>query len=164
MKPGPPPKGLKLLNDGRPSRQRRPLRTRPVLEVPEPRWSELLPGPDDAEVRAVAAQTWASMAKTLDDAGALSPHDLPLLCDYCVVVGRLVQIERRLSVEGLTLVGRDGGTIKHPLLATANAYRVAAKSAGDRLGVGVANRERMNLLPKPDEARNPFGPGWDLLD
>ena len=160
MKPGPKPK--LVVADDRPSRRRTPLATAPTVTLVEPAWQQLLPSPADAEVREVAANTWHTVTSSLDPVGALSPLDMDAVADYAVCVGRLWQAERRLSEDGITLTGRDGNMIRHPLWSSLNQLRAQARALGAVLGVGVGNRLSMTVrTDNRGGGHNPFDPDDD---
>lgn len=105
---------------------------KPVQTVPRaPSW---LSKPAKAEWRRQAAQ--------LTERGTLTPADLATLATFCAAVGRLVQAEAILAVDGLTVKNGDGVPTKHPAVAIASEASSLIKTLGAALGLSPASRRR----------------------
>lgn len=157
MRPGPAPKPPQLrLLEGNPSKRPIPTdtaatRVPPVAPV-EPRWAELLPGPDADRARRDARAEWRRVVPVLDRLGLLSAVDRTVLADYCLCWARVLECERALA-GGLMLevvkTGRDGAsyvdTVRHPLSTTVTDYRRAMRAYIAELGLSPSARGRLSL-------------------
>lgn len=89
--------------------------------------------------RQVAADEWARVVPALDAKGRLALVDRALLVDYCLVVARIDQGERALSIEGYWVAGERGAQ-KNPWATGLNQYRTQLKSYLAELGLSPGSR------------------------
>lgn len=132
----------------------------------EPDWAVLLPGDSQAAVRRDAGDEWSRVVPVLDGLGMLVTLDRALLVDYCMVWARMLECERRLSVEGLVVevhrLDRDGNVVRtlvrrNPYSTSLREYRTMFRGYLCELGLGPSSRGRISV-PGP-AARS----GSDLL-
>lgn len=158
--PGPKPKppALRLL-EGNPGKRPVPTDTAATavkLEAPpEPDWSELLPGrkAEAKRLRRDAAAAWANTVPELERLGLLARVDEAVLVDYAVCRARILELERDLARNGMTLpvekVGRDGASytdlIRNPASVSLPAYRNQLKAYIGELGLSPSARGRLTV-------------------
>ena len=93
---------------------------------------------------------WRRVAPVLADLGMLTQADLPAARDLVTVITRLAECERLIEEKGILIPGaRDGGLVKNPAIAAANAYRQALYKWASKFGLTPADR---NGLSVPGEA------------
>lgn len=109
---------LQVVREGNPGR--RPLEPGLVLaaseDLAEPDWQEAFPPVRGDAVqlelnrraREVARREWRRVVPVLHFTAGLAEVDKHLLHDYCVVVARIDQCERNLSIRGLLIQGERG--------------------------------------------------------
>lgn len=132
----------------------------PPAEFPEPDWVEVFSdseaSPDMVEFcREQASKTWQRTVPSLRVAVGLGDVDHDLVLDYCICVARLWWCERRLSVEGLVLEGRQAGLVRNPLTTIATQYRAQLKTYIRELGLSPLARTGVPQKPG-DDSDDPF--------
>jgi P27 family predicted phage terminase small subunit len=143
---------------GNPSKRPIPTTPKPPTQTPvEPDWAALVPGDDYEDVirlRETASAEWNRVVPVLDRLGLLTALDAPVLTDYALCWGRLVQCERALADDGLILetwlLDSDGRrvrstVVRNPLSVTAKEYRAQLRSYVSEFGLGPASRSRIHL-------------------
>lgn len=134
----------------------------PSAAPAEPRWEEWFPAPrakagEDAgerrrraaalaRCRAVARGEWRRVVPLLDQTGMLSSVDRQVLVELCVVVARVDECERQLSVEGMTWRG-ERGMQRHGATIVVRQYRDQLKWLVGELGLSPAARQRLSGTP-----------------
>lgn len=84
--------------------------------------------------------------------GVLKQADCAVLAAYCVAVDMHRDAAERLEAEGLTIIGRDGGTVRNPLLMALTQSATAMMRAAAELGLTPTARVRL-AVPGADEPR-----------
>ena len=93
---------------------------------------------------------WRRVAPVLADLGLLTVADLPAARDLVTVIARLQQCEDLIEEKGILVAGaRDGGLVKNPAIAAANAYRQALYKWASKFGLTPADRSGLSV---PGEA------------
>lgn len=101
-----------------------------------------------------ARDVWAFVAGWLGD--VIEEGDIPLMSLYCETYAQFVAASKRIKSEGLTLQGRDGGVVRHPLCSVVAGYRASLIKLGTLLGLDPAARSRLRWAidevaePDPD--------------
>ncbi len=111
----------------------------------EPKWRDWIPG-DKAEpklLRKTCSETWRLVLPVLESAGVLSEIDRGAFTDLCLVTARLQQCERTLARDGLTIEGRQGSIVRHPLCTSAQQYRAQLRELYKQFLLTPAARARM---------------------
>ena len=182
-KPGPKPRPpLQVVREGNPGK--RPVREgvkMPLVEhLAEPDWEELFPPvrkptrpkTDDPEVlaewrrrvnaaegsdrcRARAQAEWRRVVPLLVRTAGLADVDRSIVVDYCVTVARLEECERRISLEGLVVMGQRG-ECRNPLTTVASQYRTQLKAYIGELGLSPSARGRIEPPGDDDDGDDPF--------
>ena len=102
-----------------------------------------------------ARAEWRRVVPLLVKTAGLSDVDRLVVQDYCVTVARLEECERRMSLDGLVVMGQRG-TCRHPLTSVAAQYRTQLKTYIGELGLSPSSRSRIEP-PGDDDGSNPFG-------
>ncbi|PSK96687.1 P27 family predicted phage terminase small subunit [Haloactinopolyspora alba] len=89
-----------------------------------------------------ASDEWRRVVPVLARAAGLGNVDMAVVVDYCVTVARLIECERRLSVEGLIVMGQRG-ECRNPLTTVATQYRTQLKAYIGELGLSPSSRGRI---------------------
>lgn len=152
----PKPPQLKVV-EGNPGKRAIPDAPQPQPKAPStPKWSKLLPGKANQSVRGEAQREWKRIVPVLDRLGLLSEIDGALLQDYVICWARLVDCERRISKDGMTVLSYRGGEKAHPLLTVANQYRQQLRFYVGELGLGPSSRGRLQIPGEPDDDQDLF--------
>lgn len=106
--------------------------------------------------RQVAGDEWNRVVPALDEKGRLALVDRALLIDYCVVVSRIDQGERALSIEGYWVAGERGAQ-KNPWATGLNQYRTQLKGYIAELGLSPGSRLTDNTGSQDDELHGNWG-------
>lgn len=150
------PVELRILQ-GNPAKRPIPKTPRPPTQTPvEPSWDRLVPGDfeDVIRVRETASEEWNRIVPVLDRLGLLTALEAPLLADYAICWGRLVQCERALAEDGLlvevTMLDKDGRPVRtsiarNPLSVTVKEYRSQLRAYAMEFGLGPASRSRIHV-------------------
>lgn len=177
-RPGPAKKPpLQVVREGNPGKRpvKDGVKLPPVSAFPEPDWSVYFPvgsgadDIDDAELRMLALSALSGSARSKDRAAAewrrvvpplsrsvgLADVDWTTVADYCVTVARLEECERRISVEGLIVMGQRG-TCRNPLTSVAAQYRTQLKTYIGELGLSPSARGSMTTKDPDGDDSDPF--------
>jgi P27 family predicted phage terminase small subunit len=150
------PVELRVLQ-GNPGKRPIPRTPRPPAQTPvEPDWNALAPGDfeDVIRLREVASAEWQRVVPVLSQLGLLTALDAPVLTDYALCWGRLVQCERALAADGLlvevAMLDKDGNPVRtsivrNPLSVTVKEYRAQLARYVAEFGLGPASRARIHL-------------------
>lgn len=148
---------LEVVREGNPGhRPAEPGLLLPLAELEEPDWTETFPvaeGPEAAEnerLRFVASREWNRVVPVLKNTAGLAAVDTAALHEYCVVVARIDQCERNLSVNGL-LMQTERGWTKNGAATIVSQYRATYK---------ILIRE-FGLTPSARRGITPVDPGND---
>lgn len=101
-----------------------------------------------------AKAEWTRIVPLLAKTAGLSDVDRLVVQDYCVTVARLEECERRISLDGLVVMGQRG-TCRHPLTSVAAQYRTQLKTYIGELGLSPSARGRLDP-PVGDDDDDPF--------
>lgn len=151
---------LQAVREGNPGKRR--LKDPVVLPpsaLAEPDWASLVIGRDreTLHTRGVARDLWRRVAPTLSRSAGLVGEQQETLADYCLTWARIVQGERALSREGVTLSGTTGGVVKNPWTTVLNQYRAHLRSLIGELGLSPAAATRITR-PESSDDDDPFDP------
>lgn len=105
-------------------------------------------GNPPAYLGAVAAEIWRDVVAAAP-AGLLQASDAPLMETYCTAAAIVREAAGILAREGLTTVGRNSDTVRHPagtIFSTASAAMLAAANA---LGLSPRGRARLGISTDP---------------
>lgn len=156
--PGPKPRPpLAVVREGNPGKRpvREGVKAPLAAEMAPPDWDALLPG--SAETAARAAGEWARVVPLLAVTAGLADVDRVIVQDYCLCVARLEECERRISLDGLVVMGQRG-ECRHPLTSVAAQYRTQLKTYIGELGLSPSARGRIEPPGVGDgDEGNPFG-------
>lgn len=108
-----------------------------------------------ARCRANAAREWRWVVPTLIRSAGLANVDRAVTADYCVTVARLAECERRMSLEGLIVMGQRG-ECRNPLTTVAAQYRTQLKTYIGELGLSPSARGRIEPPGDGDGEEDPF--------
>ena len=109
-----------------------------------------------ARARLVARRTWRRIVPSLGSIGLLADVDYDLLVDYCVVVARIDQAERDVTVRGMWTPG-ERGAMKNPSTTVLNQLRAQFRHYVGQLGLSPVARDAL----RPPEAVDDAGSPWD---
>jgi P27 family predicted phage terminase small subunit len=177
-RPGPAKKPpLQVVREGNPGKRpvQEGVKLPPVAAFPEPDWSVYFPETndpeaiEDAELRLLgvwaasgakrskerAAAEWRRVVPPLSRSVGLADVDWTTVADYCVTVARLEECERRISVEGLIVMGQRG-TCRNPLTSVAAQYRTQLKTYIGELGLSPSARGSMTTREPDGSDDDPF--------
>ena len=144
--PGPKPKptALKLLQ-GNPGHQKLPQ------NEPKPR-----PITPNAPVylNSVGIQRWNELLPELELIGTLTIVDGDILGRYCHGYQRLIEAEEYIAIEHVCERG-TGGQMLSPWVAERNRAFDDMGKAAAQLGIGAADRSRIEVKKPDDQAEDP---------
>lgn len=136
---------LRVLKGNDDGPQRRP---RPTPKPPScPTWM-----PVDGK------RAWKRLVPILDDLGILSTLDEGVLAGFCASYARMVEAEREVTRDGVTIEGYRGSRVKHPALQIVRDSRSTLLSFARELGLTPKARELLSMPLVDDD------PDDDLLD
>lgn len=142
----PKPAVLKII-EGNPGKRaiKEGVKTPPVAPT-QPDWKTVFTGTAKGigQLREDAKDEWERIVPVLDHIGLLSTIDSTLLIDYCVCWARLLECEREISRDGLTLE-TERGWVKHPCTTVGSGYRTQMKFYIGELGLSPSSRGRLEL-------------------
>jgi P27 family predicted phage terminase small subunit len=105
--------------------------------------------------RARAAAEWVRIVPLLTKTAGLADVDRSVVVDYCVTVARLEECERRISIEGLVVMGQRG-ECRNPLTTVASQYRTQLKAYIGELGLSPSSRGRLTPPGDDDDGDDAF--------
>lgn len=105
--------------------------------------------------RESAMLEWRRVVPILVRTAGLADVDRSIIIDYCVIQARLWECERRLSVEGLIVMGQRG-ECRNPLTTVATQYRTQLKAYIGELGLSPSSRGQMTPPGDDDDDGDPF--------
>jgi P27 family predicted phage terminase small subunit len=164
-KPGPRPRpSLQVVREGNPGK--RPIRQGvkvPPADLVEPDWSALFPSVrgnasltgESTRCRNLARAEWRRVVPVLKVSAGLTAVDLTVLTDYCVCVARIDQCERRLSRDGLLLLGERGWQ-KNGASTVVGQYRQQLARYIGELGLSPSARGRITPPDGDDDGEEIF--------
>jgi P27 family predicted phage terminase small subunit len=145
--PGPQPKptSLKVLQ-GNPGHQK--------LSKREPKPRPLTPDPPEY-LGMVGRRRWDELLPELEYRGTLTAVDGDALGQYCHGYERLIDAEKHLAEQGHVVERATGAPMLSPWAQERNrAWDDMAKAAA-QLGIGAANRTRIEVKQREHEAEDP---------
>jgi len=126
---------LKLLEGTeRASRKRRSPKPRPEIQKSPPSW---LPS--------WAKAFWRKYASQLVELGILTEADRPAFEELCLLYDRIRECHEILQRDGLTVEGRGGHQVKHPLVSVLNAAENQFRLLSSEFGLTPSSRGRLDL-------------------
>ncbi|MFF0746581.1 phage terminase small subunit P27 family [Streptomyces sp. NPDC004111] len=134
----------------RPDRNKEGVRFPPVDPV-EPRWADILPGPDPEVLRArkTAAELWGRLVPVLTYSAGLVDTQRETVTDYCVTWAWITMGNRALAREGVVIDG-DRGKVRNPWCTVLSQQRQHFRSLTGELGLTPASAQRI-AAPQPDD-------------
>lgn len=152
---------LEVVREGNPGhRPLEPGLLLPPAELTEPDWAEVFPvesGDQAAEnerLRFVAGREWNRVVPVLKHTAGLAAVDAAALHEYCVVVARIDQCERNLSVNGL-LMQTERGWTKNGAATIVSQYRATYKILIREFGLSPSARRGITPVEISDDS-DPF--------
>lgn len=152
---------LQVVREGNPGhRPVEPGLLLPPAELEEPDWADTFPvasgdgEPENARCRLVASREWNRVVPVLKYTAGLAAVDFAALHEYCVVVARIDQCERSLSVEGL-LMQTERGWTKNGAATIASQYRAQYKILLREFGLSPSARRSLSPVEASDDS-DPF--------
>lgn len=146
--------------EGNPSKRplREGLKVKPGAPV-EPDWTSLFPvesedgrAKEDAELcRLHATGIWNTIVPALEMAAALSVADSFIMEEFCPVMARIRVYERRISLEGGAIEGRQKSWVRHPLQSSVTSYHQLARMLAAEIGLSPSSRERIRRPANDDD-------------
>lgn len=133
----------------------------PPAELAEPDWAETFPvadGPESAtneRLRIVASREWSRVVPALKNTAGLSGVDAAALHEYCVVVARIDQCERSLSIDGL-LMQTERGWTKNGAATIVSQYRAHYKVLLREFGLSPSARRSLSPVDSGGDGEDPF--------
>jgi P27 family predicted phage terminase small subunit len=152
---------LQVVREGNPGhRPVEPGLLLPPAELEEPDWNEPFPvvkGEQAAEnerLRFVASREWNRVVPTLKHTAGLAAVDVAALQEYCIVVARIDQCERNLSVNGLLMM-TERGMAKNGATTIVSQYRAHYKILLREFGLSPSARRGITPVETSDD-NDPF--------
>lgn len=105
--------------------------------------------------RAVARRTWRRVVDSLDPIRILTQLDEVRLHDLSVVVARIDQLERELSMRGMNQAGERGWQ-KNGASTQVAQYRTTLKDLAAAFGLDPVARDSLNAPEVDDDGDSPF--------
>lgn len=153
---------LEVVREGNPGhRPLEPGLLLPPAELEEPDWTETFPvveGAESAEnerLRAVASREWNRVVPVLKHTAGLAAVDAAALHEYCVVVARIDQCERALSINGL-LMRTERGWTKNGAATIVSQYRAHYKVLLREFGLSPSARRSLSPVDAGGDGEDPF--------
>lgn len=94
---------------------------------------------------------WRDNAPALARAGVLTEVDIPAWIALCQCWQLLQELEETISKDGLTVQGRQGERVKHPLLPTLAQARNSFRLQCVQFGLDPMARERLSIKTQDAE-------------
>jgi P27 family predicted phage terminase small subunit len=148
---------LEVVREGNPGhRPVEPGLLLPLAELEEPDWAETFPvteGPESAvneRLRLVARREWRRIVPVLKHTAGLAAVDAAALHEYCVVVARIDQCERALSIDGL-LMQTERGWTKNGAATIVSQYRAHYKVLLREFGLSPSARRGITPVEVADD-------------
>lgn len=114
-------------------------------------WQRLADAIESSNRCRVKAQTeWRRVVPLLARTAGLADVDRTVVLDYCIATARLWECERRISVEGLVVMGQRG-ECRNPLTTVASQYRTQLKAYIGELGLSPSARGRIDVPGSDDD-------------
>jgi P27 family predicted phage terminase small subunit len=110
----------------------------------------------------VAVMEWNRVGPELIDKGLLTVADMAAFTLYCINVARVVQCEKAINLEGLTLRTPQGFEQARPEVAIGRQAGAEVRKFCQEFGLTPSARTRVKAPPKTPEAK-PDDP-WSELD
>ncbi|EGI6274678.1 phage terminase small subunit P27 family [Salmonella enterica subsp. enterica serovar Weltevreden] len=105
----------------------------------------------------VAIRLWKTQSKILIERGVFEVEDAPILLAYCNAFHLMIEAEKVIAKEGLTVSSEMGGEKKHPAINVRNDSVSQVARLGSLLGLDPLSRLRMTSGKNdPDDAGNEF--------
>jgi P27 family predicted phage terminase small subunit len=154
---------LQVVREGNPGHRPVPeTLVLPLADLEEPDWLETFAAVRDKDVQAanrrareVARREWRRVVPVLKVSAGLAAVDLTVVTDYCVVVARIDQCERRLSRDGLLQLGERGWQ-KNGATTIVGQYRQQLARYIGELGLSPSARGRITPPEGDDDGEEVF--------
>ncbi|HEY3984640.1 phage terminase small subunit P27 family [Cedecea sp.] len=91
----------------------------------------------------VAIKLWKTQSKILIDRGIFELEDAPILMAYCNAFHLMIEAEKVIAKDGLTVSSEMGGDKKHPAVNVRNDSVSQIARLGSLLGLDPLSRIRM---------------------
>ncbi|HAW6626047.1 TPA: phage terminase small subunit P27 family [Salmonella enterica subsp. enterica serovar Enteritidis] len=105
----------------------------------------------------IAIRIWKTQSKILIERGVFDLEDAPLLLAYCNAFHLMIEAEKVIAEEGLTVSSEMGGEEKHPAVNVRNDSVSQLARLGSLLGLDPLSRIRMTSGKNdPDDEGNEF--------
>jgi P27 family predicted phage terminase small subunit len=98
-----------------------------------------------------ALEMWFTQSHELSKRGSLTVGAAPLLLIYCNAFHWMLEADRRLIEDGLTVAAGESSIKAHPSFATRNQVVTQMARIGSLLGLDPLSTLRSNGPPKPGE-------------
>jgi P27 family predicted phage terminase small subunit len=112
------------------------------------------PKPDEAKaIRRPATLSdgakpyWNRYAPDLIKQNVLTPWDVPLFEKWCEANAQYDAARERIKLDGLVIVGRQGGLVKHPMTTIQKEAVAEIKSIGAKFGMSPSDRGGLEVKP-----------------
>lgn len=69
------------------------------------------------------AKVWDELAPVFKGRGVITEADMTLFCEICSIIADMRKYKEKIELQGLTVDGSGGGTVKHPLISPLNTLR-----------------------------------------
>ncbi|EOX8446334.1 phage terminase small subunit P27 family [Salmonella enterica] len=105
----------------------------------------------------IAIRIWKTQSKILIERGVFDLEDAPLLLAYCNAFHLMIEAEKVIAKDGLTVSSEMGSEKKHPAVNVRNDSVSQLARLGSLLGLDPLSRIRMTCGKKdPDDEGNEF--------
>ncbi|EDL8431874.1 phage terminase small subunit P27 family [Salmonella enterica subsp. diarizonae] len=105
----------------------------------------------------VAIRLWKTQSKILIERGVFEVEDAPILLAYCNAFHLMIEAEKVIAKEGLTVSSEMGGEKKPPAINVRNDSVSQVARLGSLLGLDPLSRLRTTSGKNdPDDAGNEF--------
>lgn len=104
-----------------------------------------------------ARSIWSLQSAILIERQVLTSDHVPLLLAYCNSFELMIECDRRITADGLTVVSLQGAEKKHPAISARQDAIGAMVRIGSLLGLDPTSYRRMNgPSGNSDDSGNPF--------
>ena len=126
-------------------------------ESPEPEAVLEIPKPPLTLQMDLAQRKWTDTATQLIQAKVLKVTDLDALESYCIAYMNMCVAQKQIDIEGLTVDGAMGGSIKNPACGVLKDAQSELRQMSNLLGLNPSARTRINVGKKEDSKPEGLG-------